>query len=223
MEGQYHPSWEPIFAPLFATDYMENLLSFLDQERVSSTIFPPSELVFNAFLQTPFEDIKVVILGQDPYHDYGQAHGMSFSVPDGVAFPPSLKNIFKELANDVPGFQYPFSGDLSKWAKQGVLLLNATLTVRVHKAGSHQNRGWEKFTDAIISAISEKCEKVVFVLWGSYAQRKQILIDQNRHLVLKSVHPSPLSCYRGFFGSGHFSAINNYLLSTGRKPIDWIL
>ncbi len=223
MKPLYHSSWEPIFASLLQQDYMKRLANFLADERKQELVFPPKKLVFNAFMQTPLDEVKVVILGQDPYHDDGQAHGLSFSVPEGIIFPPSLKNIFKELSNDISGFHYPLSGDLSKWAAQGVLLLNATLTVRAHQAGSHQNRGWEVFTDAVIQEVSTRLEHVVFVLWGNYAQKKRRLIDEKKHAVLVSAHPSPLSCYRGFFGSGPFSAINRYLSSVGRKPVDWIL
>ncbi|NQD72636.1 uracil-DNA glycosylase [Sphingobacterium shayense] len=223
MEGQYHSSWNPIFEPLFEEEYMKRLSIFLENERNLGIVFPPKKLVFNAFLKTSFSEVKVVILGQDPYHDHGQAHGLAFSVPQGCKFPPSLKNIFKELTADIPDFHYPLSGDLSKWAEQGVLLLNATLTVRAHQAGSHQNQGWESFTDAIIQAISDRLENVVFVLWGNHAQKKQSIIDEQKHLVLKSAHPSPLSCYRGFFGCSHFSTINKYFASVGKKAIDWTL
>jgi len=221
MAGRYDPSWEPILKPLFKQDYMRNLSNFVQQERQQTLIFPPKSLVLNAFRLTPFDEVKVVILGQDPYHNDGQAHGLSFSVPRGIALPPSLKNIYTELQSDIPGFQYPASGDLTKWAKEGVLLLNATLTVRAHQAASHQRRGWEEFTDQIIHLISQKLENVVFILWGSYAQKKTMLIDAQKHLILRSVHPSPLSAHRGFFGCKHFSQANAYLQSKGRKPIDW--
>lgn len=219
----YDESWAPILKPLFQQDYMKELSAFVQQERQHLEIFPPQNLVFNAFRLTPFHEIKVVILGQDPYHNVGQAHGLSFSVPSGIAFPPSLRNIFAELATDIPGFQIPNAGDLTKWAKQGVLLLNATLTVRAHQAGSHQKQGWETFTDQIIEKISAELDGVVFLLWGSYAQKKSVLIDSKKHLILKSVHPSPLSVYRGFFGSKHFSQANAYLSAKGKKPIDWTL
>lgn len=221
MAERYDPSWEPILKPLFKQDYMRSLSTFVQHERRQTLVFPPENLVLNAFRLTPFEDIKVVILGQDPYHNDGQAHGLSFSVPKGIALPPSLKNIYTELTSDVPGFQYPTSGDLTKWAKQGVLLLNATLTVRAHQAASHQKRGWEEFTDQIIHLVSQKLENVVFMLWGSYAQKKSMLIDTQKHLILKAVHPSPLSAHRGFFGCKHFSQANAYLQSKGRKPVDW--
>lgn len=223
MEKMYDESWGPILKPLFQQDYMKKLSAFVQQERRQFEIYPPQDLVFNAFRLTRLQDVKVVILGQDPYHNVGQAHGLSFSVPQGVAFPPSLKNIFAELQTDIPGFRIPTSGDLTKWATQGVLLLNATLTVRAHQAASHQKQGWEAFTDQIIAKISEELENVVFVLWGSYAQKKSLLIDERKHLILKAVHPSPLSVYRGFFGSKPFSQANAYLASKGRDVIDWKL
>ncbi|MCA5004164.1 uracil-DNA glycosylase [Sphingobacterium bovistauri] len=223
MENLYDESWAPILKPLMQQDYMKKLSAFVQQERKQFEIFPPQSLVFNAFLLTPLHDVKVVILGQDPYHNIGQAHGLSFSVPQGIAFPPSLKNIFAELSTDIEGFQIPQSGDLTKWATQGVLLLNATLTVRAHQAASHQKQGWESFTDQIIEKISTELENVVFVLWGSYAQKKSVLIDEKKHLILKAVHPSPLSVYRGFFGSKPFSKANNYLVTYGRSSINWKL
>ncbi len=221
MAERYDPSWEPILKPLFRQDYMRSLSAFVQHERKQGLVFPPENLVLNAFRLTPFEDIKVVILGQDPYHNDGQAHGLSFSVPEGIALPPSLRNIYTELVSDISGFQYPTSGNLTKWAKQGVLLLNATLTVRAHQAASHQKRGWEEFTDQIIHLVSQKLENVVFILWGSYAQKKSMLIDAQKHLILKAVHPSPLSAHRGFFGCKHFSQANAYLKAKDRKPIDW--
>lgn len=219
----YHESWKPILKPLFAQEYMKRLSAFVQQERAQYQVFPPQSLVFNAFRLTPFEDIKVVILGQDPYHNVGQAHGLSFSVPKGIPHPPSLRNIFAEMVTDIPGFSIPISGDLTRWAEQGVLLLNATLTVRAHQAASHQHQGWETFTDQVISKVSAELENVVFLLWGSYAQKKSVLIDSSKHLILKTVHPSPLSVYRGFFGSKHFSKANDYLIAKGREPIDWKL
>lgn len=219
----YHPSWTPIVKPLFQQDFMKRLSHFVQQERANAVVFPPADLVFNALRLTPFDEVKVVILGQDPYHNIGQAHGLSFSVPAGIPHPPSLRNIFAELVTDIPGFEVPVSGDLTRWAQQGVLLLNATLTVRAHEAGSHQRRGWEDFTDHIIREISQRLEHVVFILWGSYAQKKARLVDSSKHLVLRSVHPSPLSVYRGFFGSKPFSQANHYLQANGRKPIDWRL
>ena len=223
MEKMYDESWAPILKPLLQQEYMKKLSAFVQQERHQFEIYPPKELVFNAFKLTPFPEVKVVVLGQDPYHNVGQAHGLSFSVSQGIVFPPSLKNIFAELVTDIPGFQIPQSGDLSKWAKQGVLLLNATLTVRAHQAASHQKQGWETFTDQIIEKISSELENVVFVLWGSYAQKKSVLIDSKKHLILKAVHPSPLSAYRGFYGSKPFSQANAYLEANGREPIDWKL
>lgn len=219
----YHPSWAPVIKPLFQQDFMKHLSVFVQEQRQKYVVFPPADLVFNAFRLTPFDEVKVVILGQDPYHNIGQAHGLSFSVPAGISHPPSLRNIFAELVTDIAGFQVPVSGDLTRWAEQGVLLLNATLTVRAHEAASHQHQGWEEFTDQIIAAISSRLNNVVFLLWGSYAQRKAVLIDANKHLILKTVHPSPLSVYRGFFGCKHFSKANSYLLSKGREAIDWRL
>lgn len=223
MEKLYNQSWEPILKPLLQQDYMKKLSAFVQQERSQFEIFPPQNLVFNAFRLTPLSNVKVVILGQDPYHNIGQAHGLAFSVPHGIAFPPSLKNIFAELVTDIPGFQIPQSGDLTHWATQGVLLLNATLTVRAHQAASHQKQGWETFTDQVIEKISSELEHVVFMLWGSYAHKKSALIDNKKHLILKAVHPSPLSVYRGFFGSKPFSQANDYLMAHGRSPIDWKL
>jgi len=221
MEKRYDESWNQILQPLFKQPYMKALSRFVQEERSSTLVFPPEDLVFNAFRLTPLERVKVVILGQDPYHNDGQAHGLSFSVPEGIAIPPSLRNIYAELQTDIPGFQYPRSGDLTTWATQGVLLLNATLTVRAHQAASHQKQGWEMFTDHIIHEVSNRTEHVVFMLWGSYAQKKAMLIDHTKHLVLKAVHPSPLSVYRGFFGSKHFSKANAYLIQHGRTPINW--
>ncbi|MFD2743357.1 MULTISPECIES: uracil-DNA glycosylase [Sphingobacterium] len=221
MSKRYHESWESVFKPLFEQPAMRTLSQFVQKERQVAQVFPPENLVFNAFRLTPLPDVKVVILGQDPYHNIGQAHGLSFSVPVGVAIPPSLKNIYAELVEDIPGFVYPKNGDLTKWAQQGVLLLNATLTVRAHEAASHQKKGWEQFTDAIIQSISAQRSGVVFILWGSYANKKSALIDHSKHLVLTSVHPSPLSVYRGFFGSKPFSQTNAYLSDKGKQPIDW--
>ncbi|MCL7988280.1 uracil-DNA glycosylase [Sphingobacterium sp. lm-10] len=221
MSKRYHESWTPILKPLFEQPSMRALSQFVQKERKIAQVFPPEDLVFNAFRLTPLPEVKVVILGQDPYHNIGQAHGLSFSVPSGVAIPPSLKNIYTELVDDIPGFVYPRGGDLTKWAEQGVLLLNATLTVRAHEAASHQKRGWEQFTDAIIQSVSAQCAGVVFILWGSYAIKKSALIDQTKHLVLTSVHPSPLSVYRGFHGSKPFSRTNAYLMQQGKKPINW--
>lgn len=223
MGKRFDQSWEPILGPLLDQPFMAELSFFVQQARNQGRVFPPRELVFNAFKLTGFDSLKVVILGQDPYHNDGQAHGLAFSVPDGIALPPSLKNIFKELETDIPGFKTPRSGDLSHWAKQGVLLLNATLTVNAHQAGSHQKRGWEHFTDQVIEAISDQKDAVVFLLWGAYAQKKASLIDVSKHLILSTVHPSPLSVYRGFFGCRHFSQANYFLQKHGEKPIDWKL
>lgn len=221
MGNKYHESWDEILKNQFEQPYMQALSAFIQSERKNKLVFPPANLVFNAFKLTPFDEIKVVILGQDPYHNDGQAHGLSFSVPDGIQIPPSLRNMYLELTTDIPGFQSPKNGNLTKWAEQGVLLLNATLTVQAHQAGSHQKKGWEIFTDQIIQEISNRLNNVVFLLWGSYAINKRALIDADKHLILTSVHPSPLSAYRGFLGSKHFSQANAYLLNNGKKPIDW--
>lgn len=221
MSERYDTSWDSLIKPLFQTEKMKGLSEFVGQERSLYKVFPEKDLVFNAFKLTPLSNLKVVILGQDPYHNDGQAHGLSFSVPEGIAIPPSLRNIYTELVNDIPGFRYPNHGNLTKWAQQGVLLLNATLTVRAHEAGSHQKKGWEYFTDEIIKGISDQTEHVVFLLWGSYAIKKSALIDSNKHLILTAVHPSPLSVYRGFFGCSHFSKANEYLGRHQKMPIDW--
>ena len=206
----------------FDKPYMQSLNAFLKGETESgATVFPPQEDVFNALNTTPFENVRVVIIGQDPYHGDDQAHGLSFSVRRGVRVPPSLMNIYKELESEY-GTKRPDHGDLTAWAQQGVLLLNATLTVRRDSAGSHQNKGWESFTDAVIRAVNDHHEHVVFMLWGSYAQKKGAFIDRNKHCVLTSVHPSPLSAHRGFLGCGHFKAANEYLESHGLQPIHWI-
>ena len=221
MNVQIEESWKTHLEPEFEKDYFRTLTEFVRSEYSQYQIFPPGKLIFNAFNLCPFDKVKVVIIGQDPYHGPGQAHGLCFSVNDGVAFPPSLVNIFKEINNDL-GKPVPTSGNLERWAEQGVLLLNATLTVRAHQAGSHQNKGWETFTDAVIKIISEKKENLVFFLWGSYAQRKGAFINTQRHLVLKSVHPSPLSANRGgWFGNHQFSQANAYLKSHGLKEIEW--
>ena len=221
MNVQIEESWKTHLEPEFEKDYFRTLTEFVRSEYSQYQIFPPGKLIFNAFNLCPFDKVKVVIIGQDPYHGPGQAHGLCFSVNDGVAFPPSLVNIFKEINNDL-GKPIPTSGNLERWAEQGVLLLNATLTVRAHQAGSHQNKGWETFTDAVIRIISEKKENLVFFLWGSYAQRKGAFIDTRRHLVLKCVHPSPLSANRGgWFGNHQFSQANSYLKSHGLKEIEW--
>ncbi len=204
----------------FDQSYFEQLTRFVHQEYATHTVYPPGKQIFAAFDSCPFEQVKVVILGQDPYHEPRQAHGLCFSVNDGIPFPPSLQNIFKEIESDL-GIPVPASGDLTRWAQQGVLLLNATLTVRAHQAASHQGKGWETFTDAVIHKLAEEREHLVFILWGSYAQRKGEFIDSRRHLVLKSPHPSPLSAHRGFFGNHHFSQANRYLASHGITPIQW--
>lgn len=216
------PGWKEALNREFQAPYFNTLKNFLIEEKSRYRIFPAGSQIFAAFNHTPFNRVKVVLLGQDPYHGYGQANGLCFSVANGIEHPPSLKNIFKELENDL-GIQPPLNGNLEKWAHQGVLLLNATLTVRERQAGSHQNRGWEKFTDAAIIALSEKKSGLVFLLWGNYAGSKQGLIDKNKHLVLKAPHPSPLSASRGFFGSGHFSKTNHFLKLNGIEPIDWRL
>ncbi|QSH41686.1 uracil-DNA glycosylase [Lentisphaerota bacterium ZTH] len=213
-------NWNALLQQELASDWFAKLQSFLDKEWQSEKIFPPQELIFNALETTSPEKVKVLILGQDPYHNDGQAHGLSFSVPEGIKLPPSLRNIYKEMAADI-GITPPVAGNLRSWAEQGVLLLNAVLTVRAHKAASHQKKGWEKFTDAIIEKVNKNCDGVVFVLWGSYAQKKAPLIDENRHYIISSVHPSPLSAHRGFFGSKPFSKINAALERFGRKPVRW--
>jgi uracil-DNA glycosylase len=220
MDVKIEESWKTVLADEFEKPYFSVLTEFVRNEYKTHTIYPPAKLIFNAFDQCPFDKLKVVILGQDPYHGPGQAHGLCFSVNDGVDFPPSLRNIFKELQNDV-GKEIPRSGNLTGWAKQGVLLLNATLTVRANLAGSHQNKGWEEFTDAAIHIINEQKQHVVFILWGNYAISKTRFIDQNKHLVLSSVHPSPLSASRGFFGNHHFSRANEFLQQHGLEPVRW--
>ena len=219
--GQLDPTWQAIIGKELEKPYMQSLRNFLKHEKASGkSILPPSQLIFNAFNHTPFEKVRVVIIGQDPYHGIGQAHGLSFSVPTGIALPPSLLNIFKEIESDL-GVKMSKNGDLTAWADQGVLLLNATLTVEMANAGSHQNRGWEEFTDAAIAALNKHRERLVFVLWGSYAQKKGAMIDSKKHLILQSPHPSPLSAHRGFFGNHQFSTINHYLQAHGQTPINW--
>ena len=220
MDVRIEPSWKEKLASEFEKPYFSNLVTFVKNEYATKTVYPPGNRIFNAFDQTPFDRVKVVILGQDPYHEPGQAHGLCFSVNDGIPLPPSLQNIYKELQNDL-GIIPPVSGNLERWAKQGVLLLNATLTVHAHRAGSHQNKGWEEFTDAVIHKIADDREHVVFILWGSYAQKKGSFIHPYKHLVIQSAHPSPLSVYRGFFGSKPFSKTNDYLVRTGQTPIQW--
>lgn len=220
MNVRIDDTWREVLQPEFDKPYFELLTSFVRHEYQTKQCFPPARLIFNAFDSCPFPRVRVVIIGQDPYHDVGQAHGLCFSVNDGVAIPPSLENIYKELNRDL-GKPIPRSGNLQHWAEQGVLLLNATLTVEAHRAGSHQNKGWEELTDAAIRALNERREHIVFMLWGSYAQRKGQFIDRKRHLVLTAPHPSPLSAYRGFIGCGHFSAANKYLIQHGLQPIEW--
>lgn len=219
--GELSESWKSHIGAEFDQPYMQNLRSFLKQEKASGkVIFPKGSEIFNALNHTTFEGVKVVIIGQDPYHGPGQAHGLCFSVQDGVALPPSLKNIYQELSTDI-GMPIPNSGNLITWADQGVLLLNAVLTVVQAKAGAHQGRGWETFTDKVIQALNEQRDGIVFLLWGSYAQKKGKLIDRQRHFVLEGPHPSPLSAYRGFFGCRHFSKTNQYLIDRGQQPINW--
>lgn len=221
MDVKIEESWKELLAGEFEKPYFAELIRFVKEEYAHNRIYPPGKLIFNAFNHCPVGNTKVVILGQDPYHGPGQAHGLSFSVPEGIEQPPSLQNIFKEIRDDL-GTPVPTSGNLERWSDQGVLLLNATLTVRAHQAGSHQNKGWETFTDAVIRLIAEKKEHLVFMLWGAYAQRKGAFIDTNRHLVLKSAHPSPLSANRGgWFGNHQFSRTNQYLQAHGMTPIAW--
>lgn len=222
MAVDLEPSWFKILESEFDKPYMKALKDFLQQEKQAGfTIYPKGSDIFNAFNHTPFEKVKVVILGQDPYHGVGQAHGLSFSVQKGVAIPPSLKNIYKELANEFPDFKAPNHGELTAWANQGVLLLNATLTVRAHTAGSHQKRGWEQFTDKVITELSEKRTGLVFILWGNYAKQKMALIDDNKHFIISATHPSPFSAYNGFFGSKPFSKTNEILKKEGKEEINW--
>ncbi|MDP3467240.1 MAG: uracil-DNA glycosylase [Daejeonella sp.] len=217
-------SWKVVLKAEFEKEYMQKLLAFLQtQLEQNRLIYPENSLIFNAFSHTPFHKVKIVILGQDPYHGVNQAHGLSFSVQKGVPIPPSLQNIFKELQAEYKDFQFPQHGDLSSWADQGVLLLNASLTVEASKAGSHQNQGWEQFTDRVIQTLSEQRTGIVFLLWGKYAQAKTGLIDQNKHLVLMAAHPSPFSAFNGFFGCNHFIKTNEYLEKNGEKGIDWKL
>jgi uracil-DNA glycosylase len=221
-EPRIEKEWLEVLRSEFDKPYFADLKAFLSEEKKHYRVYPPGNRIFAAFDYTPFSKVKVVILGQDPYHGDGQAHGLCFSVPDGVTLPPSLVNIYKELSTDL-GIPVPRSGNLENWAKQGVLLLNATLTVRANQAGSHQRRGWENFTDEIIRQLSARHNGLVFILWGSYAQAKETLIDTSKHFILKAVHPSPLSVYRGFFGCRHFSKTNELLSQAGKKPVDWRL
>ncbi len=221
IETQIEKSWQNLLKDEFVKNYWKNLSGFLKSEYNKNTVYPKLEHIFSAFSFTPFKEVKVVILGQDPYHGPKQAHGLSFSVPEGIKIPPSLRNIYKEIKTDIGG-KVPESGNLESWAKQGVLLLNSTLTVQSGAAGSHQKKGWEEFTDTVIKKISDKKEGVVFILWGSYAQSKKNLIDNTKHLILESPHPSPLSAHRGFFGCKHFNKTNAYLKSKGKGEIRWL-
>ena len=220
MDVKIEESWKQILAKEWNKDYFVKLTEFIRNEYSTTQIFPPGKEIFAAFDATPFDEVKVVIIGQDPYHDVNQANGLCFSVRDGIPFPPSLLNIFKEIQNDL-GTPIPQNGDLSRWAKQGVLLLNSTLTVRAHNAGSHQNKGWELFTDEVILQLAQQKENLVFILWGAYAIKKGAFINRMKHLVLTSPHPSPLSAHRGFFGNKHFSSTNKYLQEHGKTPIEW--
>jgi len=221
MDVKIEESWKEILKEEFDKIYFQHIISFLKAEKASGKIiYPPGSLIFNAFQQTPFQKVKVVILGQDPYHNKGQAHGLSFSVPNGIPPPPSLINIFKELKNDL-GIQIPLNGNLEKWASQGVLLLNASLTVRQNEPGSHSKIGWLQFTDQVIQKISKEKEGIIFLLWGKFAQEKQTLIDETKHFVLKAAHPSPFSAANGFFGCKHFSKTNDLLMKQQKIPIDW--
>ena len=220
MDVKIENSWKEALKNEFEKPYFASLCDFVRQEYKTSTIYPPASLIFNAFNLCPMDKIKVVIIGQDPYHEPGQAHGLCFSVNDGVKCPPSLQNIYKEIASEY-NQPMPQSGNLTRWAEQGVLLLNATLTVRAHLAASHQGKGWETFTDNVIKEVNDRCQNVVFLLWGSYAQKKEAYIDKSKHCVLKAAHPSPLSAYRGFFGCNHFILANNYLRKCGKEEIVW--
>jgi len=220
MEVRIEPHWKEALKAEFDQPYFAELTEFVKAEYQSTAVYPPPKFIFNAFELTPFDQVKVVILGQDPYHGENQANGLAFSVNQGVQVPPSLVNIYKEIDKDM-GRKSSTNGDLESWAKQGVLLLNATLTVRAHQAGSHQKKGWEIFTDSVIKALSDQRENLVFILWGNYAQKKGAVIDESKHLVLKAPHPSPLSAYNGFFGCAHFSQCNTFLMLNGKEPIDW--
>ena len=220
MDVRIEESWKIRLKSEFQKEYFPKLAGFVKEEYRTKTVYPSGSLIFNSFNLCPFDKVKAVIIGQDPYHGPGQAHGLCFSVREGVEFPPSLQNIFKEIESDL-GITKPTSGNLERWATQGVLLLNATLTVRAHQAGSHQRKGWEEFTDAAINILNLEKTNLVFFLWGAYAQKKGVTIDESKHLVLKSVHPSPLSAYQGFFGNKHFSRCNEYLTQKGIQQIDW--
>ena len=220
MSVKIEESWNRVLNQEFEKAYFQNLIRFVKEEYAHHQIFPPGNLIFNAFEKTPFNEVKVVLIGQDPYHGAGQAHGLAFSVADGVTPPPSLRNIFKEIKEDV-GKEIPRSGNLERWAVQGVLLLNATLTVRANSPGSHQKKGWEEFTDAVIHNLSSQKEGLVFLLWGAFAQKKGAIIDAKKHHVLTAAHPSPFAADKGFFGCRHFSKTNSYLKEQGQKEIDW--
>ncbi|MDR1407969.1 MAG: uracil-DNA glycosylase [Tannerella sp.] len=220
MNVKIEQSWRERLSDEFGKAYFAELINFVRDEYAHTAVYPSGNLIFNAFQHCPFDRVKVVLLGQDPYHEPGQAHGLCFSVCDGVPFPPSLVNIFKEIESDL-GRPVPRSGDLTRWADQGVLLLNATLTVRAHAAGSHQHKGWETFTDAVIHQLDAARKYVVYMLWGAYAQKKGNFINSSRNLILSSAHPSPLSAHRGFFGNKHFSRANDYLIASGQDPVDW--
>lgn len=220
MKVKIEESWKKALADEFNKPYFEQLTAFVKSEYATTTVYPEGKNIFNAFNLCPLPNVKVVIIGQDPYHEPRQAHGLCFSVQDGVEFPPSLQNIFKEIESDL-GTPIPQSGNLERWARQGVFLLNSILTVRAHQAASHANKGWETFTDEVIKQISDKTENVVFMLWGNYAKVKGKVIDTKKHLILNTVHPSPLSVYRGFFGCKHFSRANQYLKEHGKTPINW--
>ena len=220
MDVVLEPSWKNALAPFFQSEIFSELTKFVRKEYQTHQIFPPGKQIFSAFWHCPLPSVKVVILGQDPYHGEGQANGLAFSVTPGIPFPPSLLNIFKELKTDL-GVPLPPDGDLTRWAAQGVFLLNATLTVRANEAGSHQNQGWEYFTDEVIQTLSREREKLVFVLWGAFAHKKEARIDSDKHFILKAPHPSPLAAHRGFGGCKHFSQANDYLASTGQTPISW--
>lgn len=221
MEVKIEPTWKKALQKEFDEEYFEELCEFVKSEYKKGTVYPPAKFIFHAFELTPFDKVKVVILGQDPYHGPNQANGLAFAVNKGIVLPPSLQNIYKEIESDLGKKPESMTGDLENWAKQGVLMLNATLTVRAHQAGSHQNKGWEKFTDAVIKVLSDQKEHLVFILWGSYAQKKGSIIDESKHMVIKSAHPSPLSAHNGFFGSKPFSQANAYLIFSDKEPINW--
>ncbi|MBO5350344.1 MAG: uracil-DNA glycosylase [Alistipes sp.] len=220
MDVKIAPDWKALLEEEFSKPYFEELTRFVKEEYATRRIYPRGSNIFRAFDKCPLDKLKVVIIGQDPYHGPGQAHGLCFSVDEGVPHPPSLQNIFKEVASDI-GTPIPLSGNLDRWAEQGVLLLNSVLTVREHEAASHAGKGWEQFTDAVVRKIAQEKQGVVYLLWGSYAQRKGAMVDPQRNCILKAVHPSPLSAYRGFLGCKHFSQANDYLISTGQTPINW--